>query len=53
VTSIRGSDSVAGPEYIWAFTNAGPNPQFSDSLYFFSGVQNPNRQYGKNYPSTG
>jgi len=53
-TSIRGSGTVAGPEFQYYFTDAsgtafGP----TNGLYFFNGVQNPNRMYGVSYPGTG
>ena len=54
VPSIRGSGTVAGPQYQWFFTGSQPYPTFaSNELYFFSGVQNPSRLYGDGYPSTG
>ena len=52
--SIRGSGTVAGPQFQWFFTGSQPHPTFASAeLYFFSGVQNPSRLYGDGYPSTG
>ena len=58
IPSIRGSGTVAGPQYQWFFNGSQPFPGAgvpfsSNELYFFSGVQNSNRMYGAGYPSTG
>jgi len=50
--TIRGSGTVAGPEYQFFLTGAS-GTAFGDSLYFFNGVQTNSRGYGVGYPGTG
>ena len=52
--SIRGSGTVAGPEFQFFFTGAnGTTFGPTGGLYFFNGVASTSRAYGVNYPSTG
>ena len=52
-TSIRGSATVAGPQFQWFFTGASGSAYNANPLYFFSGLQNANRLYGEGYPASG